>query len=83
MDDGRAGFPFEAFLECRLAGIAVSDLAEFLEREIGQVRIDLPVLYRQVRVGERGQPFPLLKFRSMREDAERDAPDGLPRTTTA
>ncbi len=27
------------------------------------------VLYRQVRVGEHGQPFPLLKFRSMREDA--------------
>jgi len=30
------------------------------------------VLYRQVRVGERGQPFSLMKFRSMREDAERD-----------
>jgi sugar transferase (PEP-CTERM system associated) len=128
MDDGRAGFPFEAFLECRLAGIAVSDLTEFLERETGQVRIDLvhanwmvfsegfernslqsylerifdvvaslallaltwplmiltviaikiedgpraPVLYRQTRVGERGQPFGLRKFRSMREDAERD-----------
>ena len=126
--DGSIRFPFEAFLECRLAGITVSDLTEFLERETGQVRIDLvhanwmdsslgfernslqsrlermldvsaslgllavtwpfmiltiiaikieegplaSVLYRQVRVGERGQPFSLLKFRSMREDAERD-----------
>ncbi len=31
-----------------------------------------PVLYRQVRVGEHGQPFELLKFRSMRTDAEGD-----------
>jgi sugar transferase (PEP-CTERM system associated) len=31
-----------------------------------------PILYRQERVGEHGIPFPLLKFRSMRTDAERD-----------
>lgn len=31
-----------------------------------------PVLYRQERVGERGKPFPLIKFRSMRTDAEKD-----------
>ena len=30
------------------------------------------VFYRQVRVGQSGRPFKLLKFRSMREDAERD-----------
>ncbi len=30
------------------------------------------IFYRQVRVGQYGHPFKLLKFRSMREDAERD-----------
>ena len=34
--------------------------------------IRAPVFYRQVRVGQYGLPFPLLKFRSMRQDAERD-----------
>jgi sugar transferase (PEP-CTERM system associated) len=128
MDDSRWGIPFNAFLECRLAGVTVTELTAFLERETGKVRVDLahpgwamfasgfcrnslqsqlervvdvvasllllavtwpvmivtvlaikledglsaPVLYRQVRVGERGHTFQLLKFRSMREDAERD-----------
>ena len=30
------------------------------------------IFYRQIRVGQYGRPFKLLKFRSMREDAERD-----------
>jgi len=36
------------------------------------IRLDSkgPILYRQVRIGYRGAPFTLLKFRSMRQDAE-------------
>jgi lipopolysaccharide/colanic/teichoic acid biosynthesis glycosyltransferase len=31
-----------------------------------------PVLYRQVRIGLRGRPFTMLKFRTMRSGADRD-----------
>jgi sugar transferase (PEP-CTERM system associated) len=126
MDDRRRGFPILELLECRLAGIDVTELLSFLERETGRVRIDVlnpswmifgegfrrdtlrlmssrgldllassilvlialpfmfltaiaikledgwgaPVLYRQERVGLGGKTFRLLKFRSMRIDAE-------------
>ena len=126
MDDRRRGFPILELLECRLAGIDVTELLSFLERETGRVRIDVlnpswmifgegfrrdtlrlmssraldllassllllltlpfmmitalaikledgwgaPVLYRQERVGLGGRSFRLLKFRSMRTDAE-------------
>jgi lipopolysaccharide/colanic/teichoic acid biosynthesis glycosyltransferase len=33
-----------------------------------------PVLYKQDRVGKNGRPFKLMKFRSMRTDAEKDGP---------
>ncbi len=33
-----------------------------------------PVFYRQERVGKNGKPFNVIKFRSMRTDAEKDGP---------
>ncbi|MEP6912602.1 MAG: TIGR03013 family XrtA/PEP-CTERM system glycosyltransferase [bacterium] len=33
-----------------------------------------PILYKQERVGKNGQPFTLMKFRSMRADAEKGGP---------
>src|SRR5215469_1145666 len=126
MDDRRRGFPIPELLDCRLAGVDVTELLTFLERETGRVHIDVlnpswmifgpgfkrdplrlfssraldvfaslavlvvalpamvltflaikiedgwhsPAWYRQSRVGLGGQVFKVLKFRSMRQDAE-------------
>ncbi len=126
VDDRRRDFPIRELLKCRLAGVDVTELLTFLERESGRVRVDVlnpswiifgegyrhgslrqltsraldltasvililvslpallatmvaikledglraPVLYRQERVGLGGRIFRLLKFRSMRIDAE-------------
>ena len=128
MDDRRGNLPVRELLDCKLRGINVIDLVEFMERESGKIRIDLvnpgwlifspgfrvnaarsfikrtmdisvaalalfllwpvmllvalaiklgdglraPVLYRQSRVGLHGNTFDVLKFRSMRVDAEAD-----------
>ena len=41
MDDRRSGFPIAELLQCRLAGLDVTELLTFLERETGRVRIDV------------------------------------------
>jgi sugar transferase (PEP-CTERM system associated) len=41
MDDRRHGFPQRDLLNCRLAGIQVTELASFLEREAGKLCIDV------------------------------------------
>jgi sugar transferase (PEP-CTERM system associated) len=141
MDDRRRGFPIRDLLECRLAGVEVTELLSFLERETGRVRLDVlnpswmifgqgfrrdplrlfssrtldlfaslsvltlaapfmlltviaikledgwraPIIYRQRRVGLGGRIFNVLKFRSMRQDAELNgaqwAQHGDPRIT--
>ncbi len=128
VDDRRGRLPMDGLLECRQAGVMITDLTTFFERESGRVQLlslepswlvfsggfhatplrrvtkrcfdvmaaaallllcwplmllvalairlesgpGQPILYRQERVGENGQTFWLLKFRSMRTDAERD-----------
>lgn len=112
-------------LECKLEGVAITDLSTFFERETGHVQLDClnpswmvfsdgfrrssyknivkrlfdigvscallvltlpvmmvtallvylesgkPIFYQQQRMGECGHLFKILKFRSMRPDAER------------
>ena len=41
MDDRRTSFPVGDLLDCRLAGIGVIELIDFLERETGRVRLDV------------------------------------------
>jgi sugar transferase (PEP-CTERM system associated) len=41
VDDRRRAFPIGELLECRLAGVDVTELLTFLERESGRVRIDV------------------------------------------
>jgi sugar transferase (PEP-CTERM system associated) len=122
----RRGLPVESLMECKLAGLIVTEFQSFWERQTGQIELDevnpswlifsqgfrmsllraaakrafdivvaliillatLPitliaivaikldspgsVFYRQERVGAKGQIFNVLKFRSMRTDAEKD-----------
>ena len=41
IDDRRGKLPVRELLDCRLRGIAVMDVLEFLERETGKIRLDL------------------------------------------
>jgi sugar transferase (PEP-CTERM system associated) len=130
-DQRRGTLPIKVLFEARLKGVKISDLLDFMERETGQIVVDLmypswviysngfqsqnylrelldfwlnvtlaamllfftwpimlitaliiylddgrrtgaSVLYRQERVGKHDRRFHILKFRSMRPDAEQN-----------
>ncbi len=127
-DDRRSTLPAKELLDCRLSGVSVVDVLDFLERETGvipfehlqpswliftegfnanifsqaakrtfdviasgallalalplilltgiAVKMDRkspgPIFYKQIRVGLDGNNFNVLKFRSMRTDAEKN-----------
>jgi sugar transferase (PEP-CTERM system associated) len=130
LDNRRRGMPVNALLDCKLAGMTVTEYSTFWERETGRVDLDAlhpswmifsdgfvggwlqaifkrgfdllasltilvwtfplliltaiavrlespgSILYRQERVGLLGNSFMVMKFRSMRNDAEKD---GVPK----
>ncbi|MGI6368193.1 MAG: undecaprenyl-phosphate glucose phosphotransferase [Anaerolineae bacterium] len=58
-----------------VSAVALVLLSPFLMLIAGLVRLESPgsVFYAQERVGLDGKPFPMLKFRSMRQDAEQQS----------
>lgn len=73
-DYGRMTYLIKRTLDLTLAliGLTLSLPIAIITALLIRLESPGPVLYRQERTGERGEPFFIIKFRSMRQDAERD-----------
>ncbi len=130
-DERRGSLPLESLFDCKMSGVVVKDILDFIEEETGQVAVNLiypswviysngfqsrhyirvaadyvfnvilatfvfaltwpiilltmlfiymedgrkkggTIFYKQTRVGMDGHLFEIIKFRSMRQDAEKD-----------
>ncbi len=128
-DERRDNLPVDELFACKIRGVEVTEILDFIERETGQIAVNLiypswviysngfvsnnylrntldwifnatmalvlllltwpvmlltalfikledglkaPIFYKQERVGLDGQAFNIVKFRSMRTDAEKD-----------
>jgi len=73
---GRAHGIFERLFDVVASFVMLAATAPVMLLTAAAIKISdgwrAPIFYRQIRVGQYGKPFKLLKFRSMRADAERD-----------
>ena len=73
-DYGRLTYLVKRVLDLTLAGVGLclSLPISLLTALLIKLESPGPVFYLQERVGERGKVFPIIKFRSMRQDAEKN-----------
>ncbi len=73
-DGWRGTLPIEDLLRVKFTLCDVIDGPTFYEQVTGRILVEEIRFYLQHRVGMDGKDFKVIKFRSMRQDAEKDGP---------